>query len=994
MNALLINTVSALTLSSALLAASVVQHDAHAREATATADGFKITSSTLELTVSNGAVTRLVNRLTREVHATPITINEWMPRGIICGKNSAQNSAQDSMLGVQTFHGGWGTHQLYNGQLADVIARIDHYPSAASKIECTTITAGSNNALESGIRCVWVGLTDGVTAFPADRLVIEATVDVKSGRIALTANGSSAECDVVGVSVPIVNLHPRHTIYVPSLGGLAYTPADLVSGKIITLGGAPFIEAPVIAAEGDSGSIALWSEDSAFRPYFTLLGGNDKAHAFTLEELNYMPFTGQRTTRTVTTHVNAFVGSWPSAMNPFREWYERTFADEIKRRNAIAWPRDISVICDAIGPGPTALSTLARLLDPRATLLQEWNPRRASFDSALPDWTPSIAFPKFVQQAHALGFKVMGYVNTMCVNFNSPVFVRDRVAEFGLTRRFGSVTTSTASPKSFVEATDQEILYLDPLSPRWRAYHTDMMVQWRQSTGADANYEDTSGTAGDFGNGEVGGLRGAQGGWAQMRELQSKNPVPMASEFAPDNIAFAPMWTLRYSQLWGNDELRVLWSLRHRPISSRLFAPGCRAWVPTVNASSERAKSFVVACSDALGGVAQLEATRVSFEARTGMARHMVERARLFARLNLVPTFDSWPKDPRVVCQYRDARGVRYHYRSSPQLQELVGLEGAALYQRVLNCREFKSALRVPGWPAWSADTTIALNPRCTYALSREASALPSVHLDKCPAGVSITRFIDTPEFALINFTDERTNAATATVGLVAHAAFTEILLGARDGSVTRQRTPLKQGQRIELSVVRPVFVLLLRAPAALAVEGRALGSAGVVGKFVSDYTGIERGGEFPLNQQVSWRLGGASIATPLAFVSGGGDCEIAFDHLLAPGSSNAAIEVAFMNTQRQFGDGCTVRAYINGVLVHSENLGPRTNAAGEKIWDTAAHVWQVPLGSHAGRPVVVTLAVWGNADDNADEIWMSTPRIVRAAQQTITSRTVNATPN
>jgi hypothetical protein len=80
MNALLINTVSALTLSGALLAASVVQLDAHARESTATADGFKITSSTLELTVSNGAVTRLVNRLTREVHATPTTINEWMPR--------------------------------------------------------------------------------------------------------------------------------------------------------------------------------------------------------------------------------------------------------------------------------------------------------------------------------------------------------------------------------------------------------------------------------------------------------------------------------------------------------------------------------------------------------------------------------------------------------------------------------------------------------------------------------------------------------------------------------------------------------------------------------------------------------------------------------------------------------------------------------------------------------------------------------------------------
>ena len=50
-----------------------------------------------------------------------------------------------------------------------------------------------------------------------------------------------------------------------------------------------------------------------------------------------------------------------------------------------------------------------------------------------------------------------------------------------------------------------QLLYLDPLSPRWRQYHTDMMIKWREETGTDANYEDVGGCAGDFGNGVIDG---------------------------------------------------------------------------------------------------------------------------------------------------------------------------------------------------------------------------------------------------------------------------------------------------------------------------------------------------------------------------------------------------------------------------------------------------------------------------------------------------------
>ena len=83
--------------------------DAFAQKAVATktADGFTITSRTLELTVSQGAVTRVFNRLTNEFHTTPSGVSSWMPRGLIC---SAPESG--GMPTVSALHGQWGSYPI------------------------------------------------------------------------------------------------------------------------------------------------------------------------------------------------------------------------------------------------------------------------------------------------------------------------------------------------------------------------------------------------------------------------------------------------------------------------------------------------------------------------------------------------------------------------------------------------------------------------------------------------------------------------------------------------------------------------------------------------------------------------------------------------------------------------------------------------------------------------------------------------------------------
>jgi hypothetical protein len=182
-----------------------------------------------------------------------------MPRGMLCVP-----AGTAGLNSVQVLHSQWGAHPIYGAQLAESVARVARAPGPASSMTCTVPRPGS-------IRCVYRGLTDGQRVFPNDTLTIDAVADQKTGQIEISASAQSAADDVVGVMVPLVNLSPGHAVYVPSFGGMRYAPAELASKRLFSLDRAPFVEAPVLVAEGNAGSVGLWVEDASFAPFHTLL---------------------------------------------------------------------------------------------------------------------------------------------------------------------------------------------------------------------------------------------------------------------------------------------------------------------------------------------------------------------------------------------------------------------------------------------------------------------------------------------------------------------------------------------------------------------------------------------------------------------------------------------------------------------------------------------------------------------------------------------------
>ncbi|NLC56200.1 MAG: hypothetical protein GX774_05120 [Armatimonadetes bacterium] len=931
---------------------------------------FTITTPRLEATVRDGMVVRLKNRCTGEVHANPALADYILPRGL-----GHMGTDPKPMMAL---HSPWGNQQMNQDLPAAQPYPTMHRPGPNSRYRAARIPGG--------VRATWSGLTNGTAEFPRETLTLEAWVDQKTGQLLLKAVGTSPNGGVYGVQVPLANLHRDHTFTVPSFGGVRYGNTERPA--LITLGGAPFWEAPVVGIEGRRGSLGLWVEDDTFRPNFFFLTWSGKSFGVAIEALNLMPFERKTTIRSCTWHLDAFTGGWVEAMTPYKEWYARAFAPERKLRAGPRWADKIQVICDHLDPTDEVLRLLATTFDPETVLIHEWNARAPEFDHELPDWTPRAGYVERVRRLQRYGFRTMAYVNTYCVNVGSPVYVRDKVAEFALPRKKSGIWAYADPPQSLTTAQEGQLLYLDPLSPRWRRYHTDMMIRWRRETGTDANYEDVGGTAGDFGNGVVAGKAGAQGGTEQFRELLRRNPtVPMAAEYAPDNIAFAVRWPLRYQQVWGNEETRIWWMEHQRPVSAYIHGPQARAWVPVINAGSDFGRNVVVACSDALGGLGQVAATAAELRATTGMSYHMKRRAQLFAHRQLRPAFPKQRWEPSLACCYRDRDGRLYRYYATATVQQMVGPDGRPLYQRVTGLNQIDTPLTLPGWPAAREGKIIGLNPAVRYALHRGAHDRTQVQVTDLPAGIRVARYESTPQRTVLVLSAITENGpSSGRVVLRVHAPFTGAMLNDQPVALPpwNEQQQASGGARSYTVTFPAHFVFLAGEPAQPQI-GEYFGDGRENGRYINVATGLERGGEFAIPYRPLFTVPGEAQPVPFLFLNYGSECEVAVDYLVRVPSPDAALRVYVQNRETRYGNGGIVRLYLNGRVAHALDLGPQPNPdwkegddpATRNRWDTDIHAWTVPLGKLAGQPLLVTLATDAKGDNNADHIWWARPKFI-----------------
>jgi len=831
-------------------------------------------------------------------------------------------------------------------------------------------------------RLTWQGLGNDKEFFPECKLSIVVGSD-EYGALTWYAEGQAPQGGIFGIQTPLNNISSEVRFVLPHFGGMEFRHSSREA--LCPYGGAPFWEAPVTAIEKDGMALGVWLHNPEFQPYYAYFKNGPSGFAFSFEPNSLMPIENKIEFRTPLQKLDIFPGDWKDAMRPFRNWYQKEFAREIARRDSLDWAENIKLVIDM----GTNFEKVAAEFDPTTVMFHNWNARAAKFDTELPDWTPRAGFVESVEKMHSYGFKSMAYVNTYCINYQSPVFQRDNLENIFLTRknslwRYNEEVAKSSQPSALsdmligtvdqAKGTDQfegikpgRLLYGDPLSEAWRVYHAKSMQVWNTSTGSDANYEDTAGCVNDHGNGIVDGLSAGQGSVAQMRLLQETQPgVPMASEYGPEGIAFAVKWPLNYAQVWGNIDFRRRRIHRQLPVTTYLY--GYTTWIPYINCGNDFTRHLISACSDALGGMGMLSSNFADADSG-GMPAHLTHRAKLFTQKKLKPYFPEHPYPEFIRCYYQGLDGI-YQYYDDGKLQKMLSPDGEELYARIDNASSYEGKLTLPGWPLSNEKCVFGLNPALSYAFfPKSPKGGEILQIESLPEHVCLQRYFTGPGFVYLELRDIDNKPSELILELLFKEEFDELYLNGKKFEFSRQK---------RCSASLPLRLLACNRPASIAYDQPIADDESLV--YNIGPMGICEGQAQSLKSLPNRRnLAGQ----PAYFVNYYQDKQMNWP-LLVP-DADAALRFRFKNYSDR---ASIVKIFLNGELVHSYDcLRPnpeydpnKKNA--KKIFNTALQERVLPLGKFAGQTVLVSLAVDHKSDSNSDNQSVCIPVLIKHPSQ------------
>ena len=861
---------------------------------------------------------------------------------------------------MSKLHFPWGEPMLDQSPVLGKKITLYRYPDSKSKLKV------ERNG--KTVKAVWTGLTDSSRFYPNDFIELRFFED-NNGALAFLGTGFTEMKGVFGLQIPIENLDGTGKFFLPNFGGLEY-PA---SGKPALITYNPtslFYEAKLMTFQVKNTVLGYWSEDPDFRPYFIMLGRGAGASSFGLEINNIMPFEPHDMVKTPVVKIDTFADSgWIAAARPYRNWYRKQFAAQIARRDSIPWANGINAVSDTGIPSDAVLKRIGELMPASRVLLQVWQARKEGFDTKLPDYTVRPHYPADVQRAHKHGFKVMCYVNALCANYRSPVWERDQLEKFFLTRRnsitnyygdknvfdeklVGTLTAAKGNDR-FANLKPGKLIYGDPLSKGWREYYTRTIAEMNRQSGTDANYQDTLGCASDNGNGFIDGLAGAQGNQRLAANLAEAMPqVPMASEYGQDAIAMAIKWPLNSAQKWGKKRFRP--SRIHRQIPMNAFLFGNRTWIHTVMVNDDLTRHVVSACSDALGGMGMFAAAP-DMDIKSGFADHLVLRSKIFTEKQLVPWFPGKRYPENIRCMYQDAQKRIYQYYDDGKLQMMLDPDGKPLYGRVDGVTATgSSGLFLPGWPASDSKGIYGLNPANRYALF-PADIPPEINLGKLPDGVTVKYYYSTPEYAYLELDGKGPFDRQFTVP----ARFRKMWVNDQAAEPGRITGDL------------PVRVFLSTGKTFI---GNQLLQ-------IDDVRGLQYGDAIPLTR--SKRFAGETL-----YYMGHYDSN-ALDSVIEVKNNDDALELLFRNLQNKYGNGSLISVHINGSKIAEFDCYTPVKRKSKKdpagIFDTRLRKWTVPLGKYRGSLVLASIRVSQKTSPNSDLMFASRPRLVRDKRQELT---------
>lgn len=947
---------------------------------------FTVKTERMEALFRNGAIVHLIDRQNGRILANKELNDDKAPVGLGILKD---------LDNFRATHIPWGEPSM--GQHLKPDFPLNNY-WRPDKRSIYKLEKNDKNMVSAS----WTGLTNGSEFLSGAKLVLTAACDA-NGALTVQISGTSPSAALFGGQCPLLNIDNEAKIIVPSFGGMLYTK-DGTPG-LIPLGGSPFLEAPVLIAQIDKKSLGIWMEDETFRPHYAFVKRSGKSFSLAFEPLNLMPFETHKNFISPVMKIDLFNGDWKSAATPFRTWYSKFFEKEIKVRDGLEWANRITNVFDIYMniPDSEVFKKIASVLPHESIMFQTWNARAPLFDTELPDWTPRKGYVEGVKRIHDNEFKTMAYVNTYCANYQSPVWKRDNLSDFFMTRKngcwtykgtsaknkdsmneklIGTVDSSSSDKNQFLDIPEKRLLYGDPLSKKWRIYHAEMMKWWNSSTGTDANYEDTAGCTGDFGNGVVDGIAAAQGSVEQMRLLLQTQPaVPMSSEYGPSGIAFGIKWALNYASYWGNDIFKDYRTNHQVPMTSYIY--GYRNWITALMCNNDQLMHTAAAASDATGGMGFMLVdyfiTRSPEDLQKidySFAGHLFLRAGLFANKELKPYFPEGNYPANIRCMYSGKDGI-YQYYDDGHLQQMIGPDNTLLYGRLHGVTEVATPLYLDKWPFQNGKKIYGLDPEAHYPLFPRPGNIQeaALQIDSLPDSAVVKKYYEGSNFACLEINTLPGGAAEIEIPFKFNKGFSHLIVNDSIQEIKESSLKLKVKLPVKIVVIDGMpQVAEFNAPLAKPEQ--------IVTQIVS---GRVQGKSSMLSRLEQHKCNGQTL-----YLNNG--IEAYADFLFqVPDTKDAAVELYMRNiADYVYGadDGTIVKILINGSVVKEfdcrlDNPEHKNNSkALPYVFDKDLRYWNIPLAAYAGKPILLSVVTDSRKSTARDRQFISIPVLTKNSAQ------------
>lgn len=332
-------------------------------------------------------------------------------------------------------------------------------------------------------------------------------------------NGNAS--GIAGTSFSVI-VPDELDLYLPVFSGAKYTKSSPEMKKEFWY---PVDwEAQFAIIQGKDKGYIIYADDDA--QYFKRLHVSHEKGKFILgfETDLQAPFKDKTSILTCKWNILEYSGNWLAGAKIYADYAGKKFNMAKLKELQPKWVDDIEFIITAhYFENTGALENLARVIDPKKTIVYLSSWRTDDYDKNYPNYVARDVIAENIKKIKAMGYRVMLHTNVFGVSYNNPLF--ERFGKYQLHEAFYNF------PFEWEAKEKGGFGYINIASKEWRDYYVSLMTDLCKKYDVDCLYMDQTQFIMNNGGGLADGLNNMQGSIELHKAMRAAMPdVALAGE--------------------------------------------------------------------------------------------------------------------------------------------------------------------------------------------------------------------------------------------------------------------------------------------------------------------------------------------------------------------------------------------------------------------------------------------------------------------------------